>query len=107
MPITRGSNKSSSTELVATALPPPAASAGVYRHAHALELFRKRQRNIRAALEKIMEPDIYASPSTLANLAPHLKGGAVFVFGARLSRHPWPEAIIPISRLMFSKAIFA
>jgi hypothetical protein len=25
---------------------------GVYRHAHALDLFRKRQRNIRAALEK-------------------------------------------------------
>jgi hypothetical protein len=28
---------------------------GVYRHAHALGLFRKRQRNIRAALEKIIE----------------------------------------------------
>jgi hypothetical protein len=28
---------------------------GVYRHAHALDLFRKRQRNIRAALEKIIE----------------------------------------------------
>src|ERR1700736_6711619 len=27
----------------------------VYRHAHALDLFRKRQRNIRAALEKIIE----------------------------------------------------
>jgi hypothetical protein len=29
--------------------------ASVYRHAHALELFSKRQRNIRAALEKIIE----------------------------------------------------
>jgi hypothetical protein len=28
---------------------------GVYRHAHALDLFRKRQRNIRAALERIIE----------------------------------------------------
>jgi hypothetical protein len=28
---------------------------GIYRHAHALDLFRKRQRNIRAALEKIIE----------------------------------------------------
>ena len=28
---------------------------GVYQHAHALDLFRKRQRNIRAALEKIIE----------------------------------------------------
>jgi hypothetical protein len=28
---------------------------GVYRHAHALDLFRRRQRNIRAALEKIIE----------------------------------------------------
>ena len=27
----------------------------VYRHAHALDLFRKRQLNIRAALEKIIE----------------------------------------------------
>lgn len=27
----------------------------VYRHAHALDLFRKRQRNIRAALERIIE----------------------------------------------------
>ena len=29
--------------------------ASVYRHAHALELFPKRQRNVRAALEKIIE----------------------------------------------------
>lgn len=29
--------------------------ASVYRHAHALELFAKRQRNIRSALEKIIE----------------------------------------------------
>ena len=29
--------------------------ASVYRHAHALELFPKRQRNIRAALERIIE----------------------------------------------------
>src|SRR5215831_11855090 len=27
----------------------------IYRHAHALDLFSKRQRNIRAALEKIIE----------------------------------------------------
>lgn len=27
----------------------------VYRHAHALDLFRKRQRNVRAALERIIE----------------------------------------------------
>jgi hypothetical protein len=27
----------------------------VYRHAHAVGLFRKRQRNVRAALEKIIE----------------------------------------------------
>ncbi|MGB6975237.1 MAG: hypothetical protein WBD67_11190 [Terracidiphilus sp.] len=27
----------------------------VYRHAHALSLFAKRQRNIRAALERIIE----------------------------------------------------
>jgi hypothetical protein len=30
-------------------------TASVYRHAHALGLFEKRQRNIRAALEKIIE----------------------------------------------------
>jgi hypothetical protein len=30
-------------------------SASVYRHAHALELFQKRQRNVRAALERIIE----------------------------------------------------
>ena|SRR5689334_20268615 len=29
--------------------------ASVYRHAHALNLFPKRQRNVRAALEKIIE----------------------------------------------------
>jgi hypothetical protein len=29
--------------------------ASVYRHAHALGLFPKRQRNVRAALEKIIE----------------------------------------------------
>jgi hypothetical protein len=29
--------------------------SSVYRHAHALGLFEKRQRNIRAALEKIIE----------------------------------------------------
>lgn len=29
--------------------------ASVYRHAHALDLFPKRQRNVRAALEKIIE----------------------------------------------------
>jgi len=29
--------------------------ASVYRHAHALGLFEKRQRNVRAALEKIIE----------------------------------------------------
>jgi hypothetical protein len=29
--------------------------ASVYRHAHALGLFAKRQRNIRAALERIIE----------------------------------------------------
>ena len=29
--------------------------ASVYRHAHALGLFAKRQRNVRAALEKIIE----------------------------------------------------
>jgi hypothetical protein len=29
--------------------------ASVYRHAHALELFPKRRRNVRAALEKIIE----------------------------------------------------
>lgn len=29
--------------------------ASIYRHAHALGLFEKRQRNIRAALEKIIE----------------------------------------------------
>src|SRR5271156_7183760 len=29
--------------------------ASVYRHAHALGLFRKRQRNVRAALERIIE----------------------------------------------------
>ena len=29
--------------------------ASVYRHAHALELFEKRRRNIRAALERIIE----------------------------------------------------
>lgn len=29
--------------------------AGVYRHAHAFGLFAKRQRNVRAALEKIIE----------------------------------------------------
>jgi hypothetical protein len=29
--------------------------ATVYRHAHALELFPKRRRNVRAALEKIIE----------------------------------------------------
>jgi len=29
--------------------------ASVYRHAHALGLFHKRQRNVRAALEKIIE----------------------------------------------------
>src|SRR5215472_5875608 len=29
--------------------------ASVYRHAHALGLFSKRQRNIRAALERIIE----------------------------------------------------
>ena len=29
--------------------------ASVYRHAHALGLFQKRQRNIRAALERIIE----------------------------------------------------
>src|SRR5215813_2182867 len=29
--------------------------ASVYRHAHALDLFTKRQRNVRAALEKIIE----------------------------------------------------
>src|SRR5215475_13237256 len=29
--------------------------ASVYRHAHALDLFAKRQRNVRAALEKIIE----------------------------------------------------
>jgi hypothetical protein len=28
---------------------------GIYRHAHALDLFRKRQRNIRTAVEKIIE----------------------------------------------------
>ncbi len=30
-------------------------TASVYRHAHALDLFKKRERNIRAALEKIIE----------------------------------------------------
>lgn len=29
--------------------------ASVYRHAHALDLFSKRQRNVRAALERIIE----------------------------------------------------
>ena len=29
--------------------------ASVYRHAHAFDLFQKRQRNVRAALEKILE----------------------------------------------------
>ena len=29
--------------------------ASVYRHAHALDLFPKRQRNVRAALEKLIE----------------------------------------------------
>ena len=29
--------------------------ASVYRHAHALGLFQKRQRNVRAALERIIE----------------------------------------------------
>jgi hypothetical protein len=29
--------------------------ASIYRHAHALDLFPKRQRNVRAALEKIIE----------------------------------------------------
>lgn len=29
--------------------------ATVYRHAHAFDLFKKRQRNVRAALEKIIE----------------------------------------------------
>ena len=29
--------------------------ASIYRHAHALRLFAKRQRNVRAALEKIIE----------------------------------------------------
>ena len=29
--------------------------ASVYRHAHGLDLFRKRQRNVRSALERIIE----------------------------------------------------
>jgi hypothetical protein len=29
--------------------------SSIYRHAHALDLFSKRQRNVRAALEKIIE----------------------------------------------------
>jgi len=29
--------------------------ASIYRHAHALDLFAKRQRNVRAALERIIE----------------------------------------------------
>jgi hypothetical protein len=33
----------------------PADRASVYRHAHALGLFAKRQRNVRAALERIIE----------------------------------------------------
>jgi len=32
-----------------------AGRASVYRHAHALGLFQKRQRNVRAALERIIE----------------------------------------------------
>jgi hypothetical protein len=44
--------------------------ASVYRHAHALGLFQKRQRNIRAVLERIIEKagevDVTASPHCLA-----------------------------------------
>ena len=37
--------------------------ASVYRHAHAMGLFAKRQRNVRAALEKIIGvPERWRSP---------------------------------------------
>jgi hypothetical protein len=56
----------------------PADRSSVYRHANALGLFPKRQRNIRAALERIIERadsvDVTAQRGCGGN--PGVKGGA-------------------------------
>ena len=43
--------------------------ASVYRHAHAFDLFAKRQRNVRAALERIMEKADEVDPTAASVVA--------------------------------------
>jgi len=53
-------------------------------------------------------PDIYGSPSILANVVRHLQPRARFAaFGAKLSRHPQARPVNSIFRSCFSKATFA
>jgi hypothetical protein len=59
--------------------------SSVYRHAHALGLFRRRQRNVRAALERIIEQagDVEANPSAVV--------AAVQAYAKINSRGQWIE----------------
>ena len=52
-------------------------------------------------------PDVFASPTALANILPHLKPGARIVFfGAKTSRRPLGWLLNPLLRVVFPKISF-
>jgi precorrin-6B methylase 2 len=60
------------------------------------------------ALLMLGTPDVYASPSALANLLPYLKNKArVVAFGAKLSHHRMGRALNSVFRWSFSKTTFS
>jgi len=65
--------------------------ASVYRHAHALNLFAKRQRNIRAALEKLIEKagDVEVNASAVV--------GAVQAYAKINARGQWVDRTEQVS----------
>jgi hypothetical protein len=65
--------------------------AAIYRHAHALGLFTKRQRNVRAALEKIIERAADVEVTSAAVVA------AVQAYAKINSQGQWIERIERVS----------
>ena len=61
-----------------------------------------------AGLVVLGAPDVYASPSALANLLPHMAAGAsVVAFGAKLSNRPLGGLLSSLAGLALSKLSFA